>query len=168
MKHIVSHLLLSAGLMLPMLPSAYADISHAPPPAALQHCAKPVFYAKTANHKKEVEICIVSPSVSYSFGKTGDTHKEMSITIPSDHASYAYQSNQAISLQEFTVRNGDTRYLISAGTNGEGKPFASIDVYKGAPDSGKRLAEIELDPHTVVNNISHALSEEGIAESDSL
>ncbi|HBA3067211.1 TPA: hypothetical protein J6M86_003977 [Escherichia coli] len=133
-----------------------------------QRCGKPVFYAQTANHKKEVEICIISPSVSYSFGKTGAEHKEMDITVPANTTTYAYQSNQVISLQEFTVRNGNTSYQVSAGTNDEGRPFASLDVYKGTPETGKHLAEIRLDPDTVVNNISHALEQEGVAQSDNL
>ncbi|HCN5344166.1 TPA: hypothetical protein N6X58_005422, partial [Escherichia coli] len=71
--------------------------------AHLQRCAKPVFYAQTVNHKKDVEICITTPSVSYSFGKTGAENKEMNITVPASRTTYAYQSNQVISLQEFTV-----------------------------------------------------------------
>ncbi|ELY6207724.1 hypothetical protein SNQ34_001692 [Cronobacter sakazakii] len=92
----------------------------------------------------------------------------MDITVPAHTTMYAYQSNQVISLQEFTIRNGDTSYQVSAGTNDEGRPFASLDVYKGTPEVGKHLAEIRLDPDTVVNNISHALEQEGVAESDSL
>ncbi|SUX37635.1 Uncharacterised protein [Cedecea davisae] len=136
--------------------------------ALRQRCAKPVFYAQTANHKKEVEICIIAPSVSYSFGKTGAKSKEMDITVPVANTSYAYQSNQAISIQDFTVKNGDTSYQISAGTNDSGEPLASLYVYKGTPETGKLLAEIKLDPATVANNISHSLAEEGVKESDSL
>jgi hypothetical protein len=161
-------LLLSAGMMLATLSAANAATSDALIQAHHQRCGKPVFYAQTANHKNEVEICIITPSVSYSFGKTGVADKEMDITIPTHNTSYAYQSNQVISIQTFTVRNGNTTYLIAAGTNDEGQPFASLEVYKGTPESGKRLAEIKLDPNTVVNNISHALAEEGVAESDTL
>ncbi len=94
------------------------------------------FYAQTLNHKKEVEICIITPSVSYSFGKTSTKSKEMNITVPMGNTSYAYQSNQG-----FTVRNGDTRYQVSAGTNDDGEPVASHYGYKG-----KVLAEIKLAP----------------------
>lgn len=87
----------------------------------------------------------------------------MNITVPMGNTSYAYQSNQI-----FTVRNGDTSYQVSVGTNDDGKPVASLYVYKGPPKTGKVLAEIKLAPHTVVNNISHALADDGIAESDSL
>ena len=167
MKHGTA-LLLSAGMMLASL----SAVNAATPDALIQvhhlRCGKPVFYAQTVNHKKEVEICIITPSVSYSFGKTGAEHKEMDITVPAHTTTYAYQSNQVISLQEFTVRNGDTSYQVSAGTNDEGNPFASLDVYQGAPETGKHLAEIRLDPDTVVNNISHALAQEGVAQSDSL
>lgn len=161
-------LLLSAGMMLASLSPVYAATPDALVQAHNQRCGKPVFYAQTANHKKEVEICIITPSVSYSFGKTDVADKEMDITIPTHDASYAYQSNQVISIQTFTVRNGNTTYLIAAGANDEGQPFASLEVYKGTPESGKQLAEIKLDPNTVVNNISHALAEEGVAESDTL
>lgn len=161
-------LLLSAGMMLASLSAANAGTPDALIQAHHQRCGKPVFYAQTANHKKEVEICIITPSVSYSFGKTGVADKEMDITIPTHNASYAYQSNQVISIQTFTVHNGNTTYLIAAGTNDEGQPFASLEVYKGTPENGKRLAEIKLDPDTVVNNISHGLAEDGIPESDSL
>jgi len=167
MKHDKA-LLLSAGMMLASLSAGNAATSDALIQAHHQRCGKPVFYAQTANHKKEVEICIISPSVSYSFGKTGAEHKEMDITVPANTTTYAYQSNQVISLQEFTVRNGDTSYQVSAGTNDEGKPFASLDVYQGTPETGKHLAEIRLDPNTVVNNISHSLAQEDVAESDSL
>ncbi|OVZ92471.1 hypothetical protein CBW53_22375 [Yersinia frederiksenii] len=161
-------LLLSAGMMLSSLSAANAATPDALIQAHHQRCGKPVFYAQTANHKKEVEICIITPSVSYSFGKKGAEHKEMDITVPANTTTYAYQNNQVISLQEFTVRNGDTSYQVSAGTNDEGTPFASLDVYQGTPETGKHLAEIRLDPDTVVNNISHALEQEGMAESDSL
>ncbi|WP_313795415.1 hypothetical protein [Serratia sp. (in: enterobacteria)] len=167
MKHGTA-LLLSAGMMLASLSAANAGTPDALIQTHHQRCGKPVFYAQTVNHKKEVEICIITPSVSYSFGRNGAEHKEMDITVPAHTTTYAYQSNQVISLQEFTVRNGDVSYQVSAGTNDEGKPFASLDVYKGTPDTGKPLAEIRLDLDTVVNNISHALTEEGVVESDSL
>lgn len=161
-------LLLSAGIMLSSLSAANAATPDALIQAHHQRCSKPVFYAQTANHKKEVEICIITPSVAYSFGETGAEHKEMDITVPAHATTYAYQNNQVISLQEFTVRNGDTLYQVSAGTNDEGRPFASLDVYKGTPEASKHLVEIRLDPDTVVNNISHSLAQEGVAESDSL
>ena len=167
MKHGTA-LLLSAGMMLASLSAVNAATPDALIQAHHQRCGKPVFYAQTVNHKKEVEICIITPSVSYSFGKTGAEHKEMDITVPAHTATYAYQSNQVISLQEFTVRNGDTSYQVSVGTNDEGRPFASLDVYKGTPEAGKHLAEIRLAPDTVVNNISHALEQEGVVQSDSL
>ncbi|MFZ5001094.1 hypothetical protein ACOY5P_17115 [Enterobacter asburiae] len=167
MKHGTA-LLLSAGMMLASLSAVNAATPDALIQAHHQRCGKPVFYAQTVNHKKEVEICIITPSVSYSFGRTDAEHKEMNITVPAHTTTYAYQSNQVISLQEFTVRNGDTSYQVSAGTNDEGRPFASLDVYQGTPEAGKHLAEIRLDPDTVVNNISHALEQEGVAESDSL
>ncbi|MDM2838723.1 hypothetical protein OGY69_07605 [Citrobacter sp. Cpo086] len=148
--------------------AAYAAPQNTLHQAPGPRCAKPVFYAQTANHKKEVEICIVTPSVSYSFGKVGAKNKEMDITVPAGSTTYAYQNNQVISIQDFTVRNGDTHYQVSAGSNDEGEPLASLYVYKGTPESGKLLAEIRLDPATVVNNISHALAEEGIPEADSL
>lgn len=167
MKHGTA-LLLSAGIMLASLSAVNAATPDALLQAHHQRCGKPVFYAQTANHKKEVEICIITPSVSYSFGKTGAEHKEMNITVPANTTTYAYQSNQVISLQEFTVRNGNTSYQVSTGTNDEGRPFAYLDVYQGTPEAGKHLAEIRLAPDTVVNNISHALEQEGVAESDSL
>ncbi|CNE30955.1 hypothetical protein [Yersinia intermedia] len=168
LKNIVGFWLLSAGLLLSSVTLAHAEAPESIRQTQSQRCAKPVFYAQTLNHKKEVEICIVTPSVSYSFGKTGTPHKEMNITVPVGNTSYASQSNQVISIQEFTVRNGEIRYQVSAGTNDDGEPVASLYVYKGAPETGKLLAEIKLDPHTVVNNISHALAEEGVAGSDSL
>ena len=106
--------------------------------------------------------------MSYSFGKTGAAHKEMDITVPAANTTYAYQSNELISIQEFTVRNGDIRYQVSVGTNDSGEPVASLYVFKGAPDTGKLLAEIKLDRDTVVNNISHSLAEDGVIPADSL
>ncbi|HFI1561977.1 TPA: hypothetical protein ACGPLG_000358 [Yersinia enterocolitica] len=158
-KSLVRVFLLSTGLLLSCVHAVQADNSR---------CVKPVFYAKTLNHNKEVTICMDTPYVSYSFGKTGTPHKEMDITVPAANTTYAYQNNQVIGIQEFTVRKGDTRYQVSAGTNDDGEPVASLYVYKGAPDTGKLLAEIKLDTHTVVNNISHALADDGIAESGSL
>lgn len=167
-KTITRHLLLSAAVLF-----TAASVLHAATPDTLRqthdpHCAQPVFYAQTMNHKKEVEICIVTPSVSYSFGKTGAKNKEMNLTVPAGSTSYAYTNNQVISIQNFTVRNGDTSYQVSAGSDDAGEPFASLYVYKGVPESGKLLAEIRLDPVTMVNNISHSLAEEGIPEADSL
>lgn len=165
LTRIICLMLPSTGLLLPAM-SARASES----PAQVQppHCTSPVFYAQTMNHKKEVEICLVMPGVSYTFGKVCAKNKEMNLTVPADSTTYAYQSNQVISLQEFTVRNGDTRYQVSAGTNDDGGPVASLYVYKGTPETGKLLAEIKLEPGTVVNNISHALAEKGIPEADSL
>ncbi|MFH3516962.1 MULTISPECIES: hypothetical protein [Citrobacter] len=167
-KTITRHLLLSAAVLF-----TATSVLHAATPDTLRQahgprCAQPVFYAQTVNHKKEVEICLVTPSVSYSFGKTGAKNKEMNLTVPAGSTSYAYSSNQVISIQNFTVRNGDTSYQVSAGSDDAGEHFASLYVYKGMPESGKLLAEIRLDPVTVVNNISHSLAEEGIPEADSL
>ncbi|UAN18447.1 hypothetical protein KGP20_08360 [Enterobacter asburiae] len=92
----------------------------------------------------------------------------MNITVPTASTSYAYSNNQVISIQNFTVRNGDTSYQVSAGSDDSGEPFASLYVYKGIPETGKLLAEIRLDPATVENNISHTLADEGIPEADSL
>lgn len=157
LKSIASVLLLSTGLLLSCMNAAQAEGPR---------CAKPVFYAQTLNHNKEVEICIDTPYVSYSFGKTGATNKEMDITVPAASTTYAYQINQVISIQEFTVRNGETRYQVSVGTNDEGEPVASLYVFKVTPDTGKLLAEVKLDPHTVVNNISHALADDGVAQTN--
>lgn len=90
--------------------SSYADAPESITQAFLQRCAKPVFYAQTANHKKEVQICIASPSVSYSFGKISAGSKEMDILVPVKNTSFASQSNQIYSISEFTIRNGDTSY----------------------------------------------------------
>ncbi|AJJ06556.1 Uncharacterised protein [Yersinia pseudotuberculosis] len=49
--------LLSAGLLLSSVTLAHAE---APKPLRKTR-AKPVFYAQTLNHKKEVEICIITP-----------------------------------------------------------------------------------------------------------
>lgn len=167
-KSITCHLLLNALILFAVTSEASAATPDTLRQAHYQRCAKPVFYAQTTNHKKEVEICIVTPSVSYSFGKVGAGSKEMDITVPAQATTYAYQSNQVISIQDFTVRNGDTSYQVSAGSNDSGEPFASLYVYKGTPETGKLLAEIKLDPNTVANNISHSLANEGVVQSDSL
>lgn len=167
-KTITRHLLMSAAVLFIATSVLHAATTDALPQAPGPRCAKPVFYAQTVNHKKEVEICIVTPSVSYSFGKVGAKNKEMDITVPAGKTTWAYQRNQVISIQNFTVRNSDTTYQVSAGSNDAGEPVASLYVFKGTPETGKRLAEIKLDPGTVVNNISHALAEEGIPEADSL
>lgn len=167
-KTIIRHLLMSAAVLFTATSVLHAATMDAIPQAHAPRCAKPVFYAQTTNHKKEVEICIVTPSVSYSFGKIGAKSKEMNLTVPAGSTTYAYQNNQVISIQDFTVRNGDTSYQVSAGSNDSGEPFASLYVYKGTPETGKLLAEIKLDPDTVANNISHSLAEEGVIQADSL
>ncbi|MGL5407603.1 MAG: hypothetical protein ACRDAP_02575 [Shewanella sp.] len=154
--------LLGSALAFPMLAPTLTYAAETAP------CDNPIFYAQTATHKKEVEICLANPSVVYRFGKTGVLDKEMAITVPTSKTSYAYQSNQVIRIQMFTVRNNDTYYQVSAGENDEGEPFAVLDVYSGHPDTGKHLAGIKLDPETVVNNIGHALADEGIPQSESL
>ena len=154
-------LLLSAGIMPASLSPVNAGTPDALVQAHHQRCGKPVFYAQTVNHKKRSRFA--SSPRRYRI-QTGAEHKEMDITVPAHTTTYAYQSNQVISLQEFTLRNGDTTYRVSAGTNDEGKLFASLDIYKGTPEAGKRLAEIPLDPDTVVNSISHALAQEGMAD----
>ena len=167
-KTIIRHLLMSAAVLFTATSVLHAATTDALHEAHAPCCAKPVFYAQTTNHKKEVEICIVTPSVSYSFGKIGTKSKEMNLTVPAGSTTYAYQNNQVISIQDFTVRNGDTHHQVSAGSNDSGEPFASLYVYKGAPETGKLLAEIKLDPDTVANNISHSLAEEGVIQADSL
>ncbi|WP_236633836.1 hypothetical protein [Siccibacter colletis] len=89
MKHGTA-LLLSAGMMLASLSAVNAATPDALIQAYHQRCGKPVFYAQTVNHKKEVEICIITPSVSYSFGRTGAEHKEMDLTVPANTTTYAY------------------------------------------------------------------------------
>lgn len=167
-KNISRCLVLNAVILFSVTSVAHAATKDTLRRAHYQRCAKPVFYAQTTNHKKEVEICIVTPSVSYSFGKVGAKSKEMNLTVPAGSTTYAYQNNQVISIQNFTVRNGDTSYQVSAGSNDSGEPFASLYVYKGTPETGKLLAEIKLDPDTVANNISHSLAEEGVIQADSL
>lgn len=168
LKTITRHLLLSTAVLFTATSVLHAATTDTLRQAHGTRCAKPVFYAQTMNHKKEVEICIVTTSVSYSFGKTGAKNKEMNITVPAASTDYAYSNNQVISIQNFTVRNGDTSYQVSAGSDDSGEPFASLNVYKGIPDTGKLLAEIRLDPATMENNINHALADEGIPEADSL
>ncbi|MFI7812249.1 MULTISPECIES: hypothetical protein [Citrobacter freundii complex] len=167
-KSISRCLVLNAVILFSVTSVAHAATQDTLRQAHYQRCAKPVFYAQTTNHKKEVEICIVTPSVSYSFGKVGAKSKEMNLTVPAGSTTYAYQNNQVISIQDFTVRNGDTSYQVSAGSNDSGEPFASLYVYKGTPETGKLLAEIKLDPDTVANNIGHSLAEEGVIQADSL
>lgn len=167
-KCVTQRLVLNAVILLSVVSVAYAATPEAFRQAHYQSCVKPVFYAQTENRKKEVEICIITPSVSYSFGKVGAKIKEMNINVPLDNTTYAYQRNQVISIQYFTIRNGDTSYQVSAGSNDSGEPVASLYVYKGSPEAGKLLAEIKLDPDTVINNISHALAKEDIPETDSL
>lgn len=104
LKTITRHLLMSAAVLFTATSVLHAATTDALPQAPGPRCAKPVFYAQTVNHKKEVEICIVTPSVSYSFGKVGAKNKEMDITVPAGNTIYAYQSNQVISIQNFTVR----------------------------------------------------------------
>lgn len=154
LKSIVGFWLLSAGFLLSSATLVHAETPESIRQTQSQRCAKPVFYAQTLNHKKEVEICIDTPYVSYSFGKTGTLHKEMDITVPASNTTYAYQNNQVISIQEFTVRNGNTRYQVSAGTNDGGEPVASLYVYKGAPETGKLLAEIKLDSRAKIHRIA--------------
>ncbi|HEN4996627.1 TPA: hypothetical protein U6I48_002119 [Klebsiella aerogenes] len=85
MKHIVALLLTGCGLTLALLPVASANTPDALHNAHYQRCSKPVFYAQTMNHKKEVEICIITPSVSYLFGKIGAED----IFVPAQRTSYA-------------------------------------------------------------------------------
>ncbi|MEX6315019.1 hypothetical protein AB6G19_16250 [Providencia manganoxydans] len=92
----------------------------------------------------------------------------MDIFVPANRTSFASQSNRVYSISEFTIRNGDTIYLVSDGSNEEGQPFSTLNVYKGSVETGKHLVEIKLDPKTVVNNIGYQLADEGIPESDSL
>lgn len=167
-KTIIRHLLMSAAVLFTATSVLQAATTDALPQAHAPRCAKPVFYAQTVNHKKEVEICIVTPSVLYSFGKVGAKSKEMNLTVPAGSTTYAYQNNQIISIQDFTIRNGDTSYQVSAGSNDSGESFAFLYVYKGIPETGKLLTEIKLDPDTVANNISHSLAEEGVIQADSL
>lgn len=167
-KSITCHWLLNTVILFAVTSEASAATSDKLRQAHYQRCSKPVFYAQTTNHKKEVEICIVTPSVSYSFGKAGAKSKEMDITVPAQATNYAYQSNHVINIQDFTVRNGNTTYQVSAGSNDLGEPFASLYVYKGTPETGKLLAEIKLDPNTVANNISHSLANDGVAQADGL
>ncbi|MGL5288368.1 MAG: hypothetical protein ACRC9N_02550 [Aeromonas sp.] len=154
-KRVIRMLLLSTGLLLSSV-------------QAVQACAVPIFYAKTLNHHKEVSICLNAPYVTYSFGKIGAKHKEMDINVPVANTSYAVSRSQVVSVNNFTVRNGNTYYQASAGRVDGGEPYGSLSVYKGAPGTGKLLVDIKLDTNTVVNNISGSLAEDGVPESDTL
>jgi hypothetical protein len=164
MKHGTA-LLLSTGMMLATLSAAKAGT-----PDAYRHttnAAESPSLRRPLTTKKRSRFASSPRRYRTHSGRPAQSIRKW--TLPYRHAAtYAYQSNQVISLQEFTVRNGDTSYQVSAGTNDEGKPFASLDVYQGTPEAGKHLAEIRLAPDTVVNNISHALAEEGVVESDRL
>lgn len=140
-------LIIAVGLVAASVSSAYAA------------CAQPIFTAKTANHKKAVEICMVGNQVSYEFGKVGEK-PELSLLVPANQTIYGWRSSSMVNLTSFGVKNGDITYYINDGeAEGNGRT-ATLGVFKGKDD--KQLASIDLDVKTIVNNISPALEESGV------
>lgn len=131
--------------------------------AMADDCNNPVFAGLTANHTKEVTVCLNNDeTLRYTFGKVNQK-PEMDLTVGGDKASWASQSTALTSISEVNIVNGKTVYNVAAGSDDEGQAFAMLTVRSGA----KVLATIKLDPKTVYNDVG-LLADTNIPETDEL
>lgn len=131
--------------------------------AMADDCNNPVFSGKTANHAKEVTVCLNNDeTLRYTFGKVNQK-PEMDLTVGANKANWAQSNSRLVSLSEVTIFNGKTKYNVASGSDDEGQAFANLTVYSGA----KVLATIKLDPKTVYNDVG-LLADTNIPETDEL
>lgn len=109
-----------------------------------------VFYGKTTNHNKAVEICNFANEYNYIFGKVDDT-PELNIYIPSSKIKIESLKGHDVGITTITLPNGNVKYEVgytqSEGTKGE----YAINVWQ----KEKIIAAVKLDPETVINNIGN-------------
>ncbi|MFZ4171109.1 hypothetical protein ACEV60_21010 [Enterobacter ludwigii] len=109
-----------------------------------------VFYGKTTNHNKAVEICNFAKEYNYIFGKI-DGIPELNIYIPSSKIKIENLKGHNVGITTIMVPNGNVKYEVgytqSEGTEGE----YAINVWQ----KDKKIAAVKLDPETVINNIGN-------------
>lgn len=107
-----------------------------------------VFYGKTTNHKKAVEICKFSNEYNYIFGKIDD-EPDININVPASKVLVENLKGHDVGITTITIPNGNVKYEAgytqSEGTEGE----YAITVRQ----KDKKIAVVKLDPATVTNNI---------------
>lgn len=109
-----------------------------------------IFYGQTQNHKKEVLICQLNTNVFYQFGKVGQ-EPDLFLKMDSGTIKQLVTDNQSVSSEFLFIRNGDVVYQVGESTD-LASNFTSGLVKVTKYGKGD-LAEIMLDPDTVVNGI---------------
>lgn len=135
--------------------------------ALADDCGDLVFYGQTANHQKEVRVCLFSKDsqnfVNYRFGKVGQK-PEMDIVKPASAVTYFTPRSAVISSADLNIPNGEFIYAVGSGIDDTGVSHSAIDVSKNY----RTLANIKLDLKTVVNNIGwvneHDMKEYGMRD----
>ncbi|MGE5985850.1 hypothetical protein ACQJ21_06570, partial [Klebsiella michiganensis] len=108
-----------------------------------------VFYGKTLNHKKEVEICKFSNGFDYKFGKPDDI-PDIKINIPANMVELEHLRGYDTGLTTITIPNGNVKYEV-----GYIMPEGMEGRYEiTVRQRDKKLAVIKLDKDTVTSNIS--------------
>lgn len=132
--------------------------------ALANDCPKIIFYGETTDHKKEVFVCLVSPSeLQYFFGKVRSGDPEVSFSADPSTASWGDKKDGDAILSEITLINGDLSYVIKYGYDHEGDSFAGIEVYKDY----KRVSLIPISPSGYIGN-TIGLRNTDIPETDDL
>lgn len=117
-----------------------------------------LFYGQTENHKKEVLVCQWNTNIFYQFGKVGK-EPEKSIKLDVSEVSDLITDNQSTSSEYLMIRSGDVVYQVGEGTD---VPSGYTSGIVKVIQYGKgELAEIMLDPETVVNGIRSNFVKQG-------
>lgn len=110
-----------------------------------------IFRAETANHKKEVLVCQWNTNVFYEFGKIA-AQPELSLKKDNTEVKVMIHDDQYRSAEGLAFKNGNVTYHISFINNMDnGSQESYLLVYNNK--TGKEMANITLDPETVVNYI---------------
>lgn len=115
-------------------------------------CGKLLFSAQTANHKKEVRLCVFSHNdqnyVQYRFGKVGQK-PEMEIIKPTKQAPFEFLKGYDTFHTSVGVNNAGYGYNINYGQSDDGVEFAYINV----DNNGRKVTDIKLDVSTIKGSI---------------
>lgn len=118
-----------------------------------------LFYGQTANHKKEVLVCQWGTNIFYQFGKLGH-EPELSLKLDVSQVTELITDNQTTSSEYLVVPNGNMVYQI--GQSSDLPSAYTYGIVKVIKQGKGELAEIMLDPDTVVNGIRSNFVKQGL------
>lgn len=108
-----------------------------------------VFYAKTANHQKQVTVCKVGHAYRYTFAKADGT-VEKDIIESEKKVSFDYGSGHDYAVATINFPVGKITYSVGYVASSESNiDEHNVTVYQ----NGKELAVVKLDQKTVLNAV---------------